>query len=235
MKDGRDGEAIVEVAATAPNRGGISRRYEYKLRDGWAGVLITTTITNESKKMKKISLGDRWTNFWSTGFAPMGTASFLDKSSLLSSTKITGIQWAEAVDPSDRCGYAVGAIDDPLAASVNRLRELTPGFGITISRFLAVASSPAEAVGLVAEQHGRVGRIAASVKEANGAPVAGATLVVRQANPAPVGSVGDPAPKTASARLAARTSRAMGLGYADAQGHAAFALPPGLYRVAFTD
>jgi hypothetical protein len=220
MKDGSDGEAIVEVVATAPNREGLARRHEYKLRDGWPGVLITTTITNEGGSAKKVLLSDKWTTFWRTGSAPTGGA---------------GIQWAEAVDPADRCGYAVGLTDDPQGIGTNKLREIKPGETVAFSRFLAVASSPAEAVGLVAERQGEVGRVTALAKDAKGAPIAGAVLIIRQTTPPPASPAAEAAPATAAARLSARTSRAMGLAYTDAQGRATFSLPPGQYVVSFSD
>lgn len=212
-KDGSDGEAVVACMSTAPNHGGLMRRHEYVLRDGWQGVMVKTTLTNETKVPKKVLLGDKWTTFWRTGTAATGGA---------------GILWAEAVDPADRCGYAVGYLTAPADIGEAKLRELKPGESVSVSRFLAVAGSPIEAVGIVAAQQGSTGRISGSVKDSAGAPVAGVQLVVR-------GSA-DGAEKveaTGPARVAARTSRAMGIGYTDAKGLFSFALPAGKYGVSF--
>src|SRR6185436_490179 len=53
LKDGRDGEASIECVATAPNREGIAKHHIYSLRDGWQGIVVTTTIANEGSKPKK--------------------------------------------------------------------------------------------------------------------------------------------------------------------------------------
>ncbi len=214
-KEGKDGEAIVECVATAPGHDGITRRHEYRLRDGWSGLMVTTTITNEGAKPRNVLLGDKWTNFVRTGSATFTHGP---------------IMWAESVDPADRCGYAVGFTEDKDDAATKPMRELAAGASVTFTRFLAVGRSPAEAVGLVAEKQGDVGKIAGIVKDMGGAPVAGAQVIVRQKNP-PAQTPAASAP-TAFARAALR---AAAIGYTDAQGRFAFAFPPGEYRVTFSD
>ena len=81
LKDGSDGEAVIETVTTAANNGGLAKRHEYRLRDGWQGVLVTTVLKNESAAAIKASAGDKWTNFKRVGFA-------------------LGITWADAVDPA---------------------------------------------------------------------------------------------------------------------------------------
>ncbi len=164
-KDGKDGEALVECVSTSPGRDGVSRSQQYRLRDGWSGVSVTTVITNEGAKPRNILLSDKWTNFVRTGSATFAHGP---------------IQWAESVDPADRCGYAAGFTEDKDDAATKTMRELAPGASVTFTRFLAVGRSPAEAVGLVAEKQGDAGKITGTVKDAGGAPVAGAHLIVRQ-------------------------------------------------------
>lgn len=52
-KDGSDGEAVIETVVTSPNNSGLYKRHEYRLRDGWQGVLVVTTYRNAGKDMRK--------------------------------------------------------------------------------------------------------------------------------------------------------------------------------------
>jgi hypothetical protein len=199
--DGREGEAVIETVVTAPSNGGVSRRHEYRLRDGWQGVLITTILKNESAEPVKAPAGDRWTNFKRVGFA-------------------NGITWADSINPSDQCGYAHGVIEGPeppraaTPAGTAPQLELKPGQEVKFSRFLAVARSPMEAVGLVAELRGRVGGCHGVVKESSGAPIVSAQIIVRTADEA---------------------AREIGIAYPDAQGAFVFKAPPGDYEAVFLD
>ncbi len=160
IKDGHDGEAVVECAVTGANHDGLARYHQYRLRDGWQGLKITTTLVNESAEVKKVSLMDKWTNFLRMGSA-------------------LGIAWADAVDPADKAGYAYGLIEAPAGLAPARPYELAPGASVTITRFLAVGHSPVEALGLVAAQRGPVGQVSGTVRDTAGAPVSSAEILVR--------------------------------------------------------
>ncbi len=191
-KGGGDGEAVVETVTTGAVGGGLSRRHEYRLRDGWQGVLVTTTFKNESASPIKAATTDKWTNFKRTGTA-------------------LGIFWADAIDPADKGGYAYGPVNGAApAASL----ELKPGEELSFSRFLAVGMSPLEAFGVVAERRGPVGRVAGNLRDTAGAPITSAQIAVR-----PVGEF----------------SRAIGIGYPDAQGRYSFAAQAGEYEISFED
>ena len=137
-KDGSDGEAVIETVVTSPNNGGLYKRHEYRLRDGWQGVLVVTTFRNAGKDTRKGTVDDRWVTFTS-----MGTAG--------------DIAWADAVDPADKAGYARAWVEhDGLKAPPNEL-ELKPGQEISFARFVAVGTSPLQAVGLVREFRGEAG------------------------------------------------------------------------------
>ena len=170
--DGHDGEALVETVVTGPSNGGLSRRHEYRLRDGWPGVLITTILKNESDKPIKAPAGDKWTNFKRVGFA-------------------NGITWADAIDPADRCGYAYGVSEGPepprapTPAGTPQPVEMKPGDELKYTRFLAVGRSPLEAVGLVAELRGRVGGCYGVLKDEGGAPVTTAQIILQAAGDTP--------------------------------------------------
>ena len=196
LKDGREGEATIEVAVTGANRGGVARYHHYTLRDGWPGLRITTTIINESAEPKKLDLAGRLTNAVRTGI-------------------VQGINWADAIDPADKAGYAYGNISAPENYGTGKDYTLAPGASVTVVRFLAVGHSPVEAVGEVARQRGQaVGEVSGVVRDAQGAPVSTAQVLVRSAGP---------------------RDENIGVAHPDAQGHLAFVLPEGKYTATFTD
>jgi hypothetical protein len=217
LKDGKGGEAVVECVATSPGRDGIARRHEYRLRNGWQGLSVTTTITNEGAKPRNVLLGDKWTNFVRTG-----NALFTNEP----------VMWAESVDPADRCGYAVGFTWDKAGVAAKPMQELAPGASLTFTRFLAVGRSPAEAVGVIENMRSEAGMVAGIVKDAAGAPVSGAQLILRQKNPPQTSATPAASAPTAFARAALR---AAAIGYTDAQGRFAYSFPPGSYTITFTD
>jgi hypothetical protein len=154
-------EAIIETRVTAAVGGGLSKTHTYRTKDGWQGVEITTTLTNESLQPLKTTFQDRWTNFIKTGLAP------------------DGILWANAVDPADHCGYAVGPVSDPSNALKRPPGELKPGESLTYSRFLAVSSSPAHAISEVLKQRGTTSTLSGTIRDADGSPIPGAALFLR--------------------------------------------------------
>lgn len=160
LKDGADGEALIETVVSAASNRGIFRRHEYRLRDGWRGVEITTTLRNESPRAQKVATEDRWTAFVRTG-------------------KALGISWADAVNPDDKTGYAFGVTQSDEAVKPGEPVELQPGQTVRFTRFLAVGRSPAEAFGLVAERRGRAGWVAGRLVDRLGAPVTTGDLLIR--------------------------------------------------------
>lgn len=160
VKDGSDGEALIETVVTAASNRGIFRRHEYRLRDGWQGVEITTTLRNESQRAQKVATEDRWTAFVRTGQA-------------------LGIAWADAVNPDDKTGYAFGVTAGDEGLKPGEPVELQPGQTVRFTRFLAVGRSPAEAFGLVAERQRRTGQVAGRLVDRTGAPVTTGDLLIR--------------------------------------------------------
>ena len=163
VSDGKDGEGVIETVISAAKSGGLARRHEYRLKDGWQGVLIVSTITNEGKEPVKVPLTDSWTQMRSKGTT-------------------NGVDWADAIDPSQKCGYAHARVAEG-GAELSKKTETTlaPGETITVARFLAVGHSPAEAVGLVEARRDAkgVGTLAVSLKDGNsGAPVTDCRVVI---------------------------------------------------------
>jgi hypothetical protein len=151
---GTTGEAVVETVVSAAMNNGLYKRHEYRLRDGWQGVLIVTTFRNESGEPRKGSVADRWTKFDSTG-------------------SFDGISWADSIDPSDKCGYAYDWFTDDRFKRPGREIELKPGQEVSFARFLAVGGSPAEALGEVAAFTGKkTARVQGRLNERSGDAIA---------------------------------------------------------------
>ncbi len=123
--------AAVETVITAAKNGGIYERHEYRAQDGSQGIFITSTLRNETDQALKTSIKSDFTRFDHTG------------------TTLDGIQWADAINPAHKCGYAVGGIQSEDLTSKKDSLELSPGQEIQIRRFFAVGTSPAEAVAAV--------------------------------------------------------------------------------------
>jgi hypothetical protein len=206
---GSEKETSIECVVTAETGRGIYRRHVYTIKDGWSGVKVTTTLRNETDKPVAGPFRDRWTNFLKTGYAP------------------GDILWANAVDPDDRCGYAVGPLEDSAGALSGALLELKPGASITFTRFLAVERSPSLAVGEVLAQKGLRSRLSGSVFNKDGKPVK-ASVWIR-----PMYSVSVPVPATGkpASNQPDSNGRLSGIAYPDAEGRFECILPEGKYRV----
>ncbi len=144
--------AGVETVVTAAKAGGVSRRHQYVLEDGWSGVLIISTFENQTDEEEKVSLADGWTQMRSKG-------------------SVKGIQWGDAIDPADKCGYAYGWVEEAGATTPKSSTvALRPGESLKVARFLAVGGSPVEAVGRVMTRRSPedVGRVVITLKDQSG-------------------------------------------------------------------
>jgi hypothetical protein len=162
VNPGNAGTAVIETVVSAASNNGVFKRHEYRLRDGWQGVLITTTFRNEGDQPRRLSVRDRWTTFQRTG-------------------TLAGVTWADAIDPADKAGYAYGVTEGQELLGAGDTLELNPGQQIAWSRFLAVGHSPADALGRVARRLGAVGRVTGRVLDGEGATVQTAHIIVRGA------------------------------------------------------
>ena len=131
VSDGTDGEAFLETVVSSAKSGALAKRHEYRLKDGWQGVLIVTTIINESDAAVKVPLADRWTPTRTKG-------------------SFYGVNWSDSIDPADKAGYAHAWVAETGAAIPDKAEvELAPAASLTVARFLAVGGSPAEAAGVI--------------------------------------------------------------------------------------
>lgn len=154
-------EAIVESVTTAAKNEGVFKRHEYRVKDGVQGIFITTTLRNETDKPQKVGTKSDFTRFENTGMTS------------------DGIFWVDAINPAHKCGYAVSGLK---LTGIDKLEdniELAPKQEVTIARFLAIGTSPAQAVGeLRAVKGGTLETVSGRLTDAKGASVATATILV---------------------------------------------------------
>ncbi|MFT5469028.1 MAG: hypothetical protein ACI8UO_004142 [Verrucomicrobiales bacterium] len=156
VEEPEEGEAAIEVMTTSALGGGLSRRHVYRVRDGVPGVFVDTTIRNSRSGPAEIDLRDMWTNFLTHGIHDR-------------------YHWADAVDPSDKCGYAYAWLE-PNEVEHGRMVTLRTGEEINIKRLIMVGNSPAEAIGLTAAHLDESGVIEAALVDPDGKPVTDAAL-----------------------------------------------------------
>jgi len=155
------GEAAVESVTTAAKNGGVFKRHEYRVQDGLQGIFITTTLRNETDKPQKVFTKSDFTRFDSAG------------------TTTDGIYWTDAINPAHKCGYAVGTLNVTGAEKIADTLELNPGQEVVISRFFAVGTSPAQAVGEVRSVKGdKLGSITAQLLDQGGKGLTTAKVLV---------------------------------------------------------
>jgi hypothetical protein len=156
------GSAAVESVTTAAKNGGVFKRHEYRVQDGVQGIFITTILRNETDKPQKVFTKSDFTRFDSTG------------------TTTDGIFWTDAINPAHKCGYAVGTLNVTGAEKVEDTMELAPKQEVVISRFFAVGTSPAQAVGEVRSVKGvKLGTVNGLIVDFGGSPITTATVLVR--------------------------------------------------------
>jgi hypothetical protein len=195
VEGGKANEAAVESVTTAAKGGGIYKRTVYTVRDGWRGVYITTTLRNESDKARKVTTKADMARFNVTGHT------------------VTGIYWADAINPAHKCGYAVASLkttgtDKPTGDGD---LELAPGQEVVMERFFAVGTSPAHAVSeALAAKKEKLGSLHALMKD-------------EAANDLTTGAVSIPLGKGAV------------VAYPDANGHINCQLPAGEYELVASD
>ncbi len=194
VKAKEEGSAAVESVTTAAKNGGVFKRHEYRVKDGVQGIFITTTLRNETEKPQKVFTKSDFTRFDSTGMAS------------------DGIFWTDAINPAHKCGYALGTINLTGIEKLEDTIELKPQQEVIISRFFAVGTSPAQAVGEVrAIKGGKVGSVTGQIVEHGGKGVSTAMILVPDGDKKPI-----PA-------------------YPDAEGHFSLKLPQGSTELTIDD
>jgi hypothetical protein len=159
-------EAAVESVTTSASNGGLYKRNEYRAKDGLQGLIITTTLRNDTDKPLKAATKSDLTRFESTG------------------TTVGSIAWYDAINPAHKCGYALATTSLSGTDKLPDTLELAPKQEIIITRFFAVGTSPAQAVGeALAAQGVAVYKEPISVRTNDGSklgsPITTATISVR--------------------------------------------------------
>jgi hypothetical protein len=186
-------EAAVESVSTAAMNAGIYKRHEYRAKDGHQGLFITTTLRNETDKPQKTNTKADFTRFESTGMAS------------------GGINWSDAINPAHKTAYAVSILNVTGIESRADTIELAPKQEVIITRFFAVGTSPAQAVGESLAANGtKTGRIDGLLTDEKDQPLA-----------------------TGSIRIPLGDSTV--LAYPDDKGRFTLQLPAGRYEFTATD
>ena len=155
-----EGSAAVESVTTAAKNGGVFKRHEYRVKDGVQGIFITTVLRNETDKPQKTFTKDDFTRFDSTGTTD-------------------GIRWADAINPAHKCGYAFATLNVSGIEKLADTIELQPKQEVVISRFFAVGTSPAQAVGEVRAVKGdKVALVSGQITGPDGHGIATASILV---------------------------------------------------------
>ena len=127
MEDGAQGEAVIETLVSAASHDGVEIRHVYRLKDDWHGLAVETHLDNQSTSDYASDPADQW--------KPLKTARRLN------------IITRDAIDPADKCGYAVSWLD--LEGFETRIRPmaLKPGERVSM-RVITVCNLTLEALGL---------------------------------------------------------------------------------------
>lgn len=186
-------ETAVESVTTAASNRGLYKRNEYRAKDGLQGLIITTTLRNETDKPLKANTKSDLTRFESTG------------------TVSGSIAWYDAINPAHKCGYALATTSLTGTEKVTDTLELAPKQEVIITRFFAVGTSPAEAVGEALVAKGDpVGQIDGLLTDDQDKGLANGSISVK---------IGD----------------SSALAYPDSNGRFQLRLPPGEYQLTATD
>lgn len=163
VKEGADGEAVVEVVLNAAMNHGLEVRHSYLLREDWQGLLVITTLRNTGKELRRFETGDRWRTLSDTAL-------------------IRGTTVGDASDPADKCGYAYRWFEGPGWLVPEEEVSVPPGAQVTFARGLAVADSPAAAYGVLASYVEGTAPVRGSVRDERGLAVSTARVDVRVAD-----------------------------------------------------
>jgi hypothetical protein len=157
VHDGGNNEAAVEVLVSAAQNQGLRVRHEYRLREGWPGLLIVTSLANETDRPRSFDPADRW--------AP-----------LVHTQTVRGYSVGDAVDPADKAGYAFRWLETEGFLPPPESIELAPGATLTYARALVVAESPAAALGRLAAFLEGTSRVRGTLRDDQGLAITTARI-----------------------------------------------------------
>ena len=97
-----------------------------------------------------------------------------------STGEVQGIRWADAINPAHKCGYAFATLSVSGIDKLEDTIELQPKQEVAISRFFAVGTSPAQAVGEVWAVKGKTGIVEGLLTDENDKRLATGSIAIKQ-------------------------------------------------------
>ena len=156
VKIGEDQKSVIAFVSTAIS-GGLTKRHTYSLNDGEYGITVTSSLLNGTNEKISGPINDSWTRFRESG-------------------KFDSVEWADAVDPSHKCGYAYIWLPDGDGKLPPKTKTFQPGTEVVIRRFLTVGNSPAQAYGRAMAKLGEVGKLSLLIVDPGGDPISTARV-----------------------------------------------------------
>ena len=86
VRIGDDRKSVITYVSPALS-GGLTKTHTYSLENGASGISIISKLINQTGKKISGPVNDSWTRFRESG-------------------KFDSVEWADAVDPAHKCGYA---------------------------------------------------------------------------------------------------------------------------------
>ena len=160
VRIGEDRKSVITYVSPALSSG-LTKTHTYSLEEGEYGVRIVSELMNQTKNKISGPINDSWTRFRESG-------------------KLGQVEWADSVDPSEKCGYAYAWLPDGNGKTPPKTKAFEPGEKVLIQRFLSVATSPVKAYGRVMEKLGPTGGLSITLQDSNNQPVPTARIDFRQ-------------------------------------------------------
>lgn len=156
IRIGDDQKSVITYVSPALS-GGLTKTHIYSLQDGEYGISITSTLYNGTQDKISGPINDSWTRFRESG-------------------KFGQVEWANAVDPSHKCGYAYIWLPDENGKTPPKSKTFQPGTEVIIRRYLCVGTSPAQAYGRAMAKVGEVGKLSLTITDSDGKGIATARV-----------------------------------------------------------
>ena len=156
VRIGDDRKSVITYVSPALS-GGLTKTHTYSLEKGASGISIISKLINQTGKKISGPVNDSWTRFRESG-------------------KFDSVEWADAVDPAHKCGYAYLWLPNQDGKLPPKTKTFAPGEELVIRRFLTVGTSPAQAYGQAMSNLGEVGKISLLIKDPTGNPISTARV-----------------------------------------------------------
>ena len=148
VKIGEDQQSVITHVSSALT-GGLTKTHTYSLEKDEYGISITSTLLNGTEEKISGPINDSWTRFRESG-------------------KFDSVEWADAVDPSHKCGYAYIWLPGENGKLPPKTKTFQPGTVVVIRRFLCVGTSPAQAYGRAMAKLSQVGKVSLTISDPDG-------------------------------------------------------------------